>query len=99
MEETFRILGYVEARKQYHPEQDKKKRVRALRPSGFMSKSLTKAQMNWTVWKKELLSGVEGVGHFDPIIRGFPVRIMTDHLNSSLMQTKLKQPDKVLAWC
>jgi len=96
VEEAFKALEDVSVRKRYDEEMNAKRTARTLRPLGFMSKSLTKAQMNWTVWEKELLGGVEGTLHFESIVRGFPTRILTDHLNSTLMPVELKQPDKVL---
>ena len=41
-----------------------------LRPLGFFSKSLSKAQQNWTTWERELLVVVDMTEHSRSIIAG-----------------------------
>ena len=67
-----------------------------LRPLGFFSKSLSKAQQNWTTWERELLVVVEMTEHFRSIIAGSEVIIHTDHLNNTVLNLALSHPDKIL---
>ena len=67
-----------------------------LRPLGFFSKSLSKAQQNWTTWERELLVVVEMTEHFRSVIAGSEVIIHTDHLNNTLLNLALSHPDKIL---
>ena len=67
-----------------------------MQPLGFFSKSLSKAQVNWATWDRELFAIVVGLDHFRSIVAGSHVVIHTDHLNNTVMNVDLKQPDKIL---
>ena len=57
------------------------------KPLGFYTRKLNAAQLNYTVWEKELLGIVKGLKAFEGIVKGFVLTIHTDHLN--LLYNKL----------
>jgi len=99
IETAFETLRDTEKRKQYDDTlgmaSSRRSRL-TLRPLGMFSKSLTKAQQNWTTWERELLVVVEALEHFRSVVAGMSVFIHTDHLNNTSHTTALSYPDKIL---
>ena len=97
--EAYARLVDTEKRRQYDESLGLSKRPRSrldLRPLGFFSKSLSKAQQNWTTWEKEFLVVIEICEHFRSVVAGSLVIIHTDHLNNTVMNLALSHPDKIL---
>ena len=67
-----------------------------LRPLGFFSKSLSKAQQSWPTWEREILIVLLALVHFRIIVTGMVVVIHTDHLNNTVLGENLTRPDKIL---
>ena len=67
-----------------------------LRLLGLFSKSLTLAEQNWTTWERELLVVIKTCEHFRSIVAATEVIIHTDHLNNTVLNLALTQPDKIL---
>ena len=67
-----------------------------LRPLGYFSQSLTRAQQAWPVWERELLAVLLTLLHFRAVVTGHKVVIHTDHLNNTVMGAVLTNPDKIL---
>jgi len=89
----------VEKRKQYDEElglSAKRKSRVDMRPLGFYSKSLSKAQQKWPTWERELLAALLALVHFRSIVAGAVVEIHTDHLNNTVVNQALSNPDKIL---
>ena len=62
VEEAYEVLQSNESRKEYDDLlglHEKRRSRMDMRPLGFFSKSLSKAQQNWTTWERELLVVVE----------------------------------------
>ena len=99
LSKAYETLTSDELRRQYDESLGlaTKRRSRIdLRPLGFFSKSLTPAEQNWTTWERELLVVILACEHFRSILAGAEVVIHTDHLNNTVMNLALKQPDKIL---
>ena len=99
LDTAFSVLHDVGQRKEYDDSLGLATHRRGrlnLRPLGMFSKTLTKAQQNWTTWERELLVVVEALEHFRPMVAGMPVIIHTDHLNNTSHTTALSYPDKIL---
>ena len=62
----------------------------------FFSKKLTKAQLNYGVGEKEMLSVVEALREFRTMISGYPIDVFIDHKNWS-HDSKIKNA-RVLRW-
>ena len=96
---SYNVLSDVPSRAAYDEELGLEKlfksRIRLV-PLGFFSKSLSGAQMNWATWDRELFSIVASIDHFSSIVTGATVVISTDHLNNTVLNLDLKQPDKIL---
>ena len=99
IQDAFDVLGDVEKRAAYDQSLGLEKQHIArinLQPLGFFSKSLTGAQVNWTTWDRELFAVVSAIEHFSSLVSGATCVIATDHLNNTVMNVDLKQPDKIL---
>ena len=99
IQEAYEVLIDVESRKRYDESLGlaARKRTRLdLHPLGFFSKSLSKAQQNWTVWERELLVVIEACEFFRSMVAGCEVHVHTDHLNNTILGDKLSHPDKIL---
>ena len=99
VDRAYQTLSDASARKAYDQQlglASKRKDRSELRPLGFFSKSLSKAQQAWTVWERELLAAVEVLTHFYSLLAGLVVILHTDHLNSTVLSQALRQPEKVL---
>ena len=59
-------------------------------------KKIRKAQQNSTTWERELLVVIETCEHFRSIAAGAEVVIHTDHLNNTVLNQALLNPDKIL---
>ena len=82
IEQAFVELSDVARRKVYDEsiELNKSRKTRVnLRPLGFFSKSLSKAQQSWPTWERELLAVLQTLLHFRTILTGQEVVIHTDH--------------------
>ena len=89
----------VEKRKQYDEElglSAKRKSRVDMRPLGFYAKSLSKAQQKWPTWERELLAALLSLVHFRSIVAGAIVEVHTDHLNNTVVNQALSNPDKIL---
>ena len=99
IEDAHEVLGPVENRKAYDEqiglEKVHKSRI-DLQPLGFFSKSLSGAQRNWATWDRELFAVVASLEHFSSMVSGSTVVIATDHLNNTVLNVDLKQPEKIL---
>ena len=97
--EAHQEISDVANRKEYDAKigllTSKKKRV-DMRPLGFFSKSLSKAQQNWPTWERELLAVLLALVHFRSIVAGAYVEIHTDHLNNTVLNQALSNHDKIL---
>ena len=97
--DAYSKLSDVDARMDYDASlglaQKRRSRV-DMRPLGFFSKSLTKAQQNWPTWERELLAVLLALVHFRSIVAGAHVEIHTDHLNNTVLSQALSNPDKIL---
>ena len=92
VEKAFDTLCDVEAQTKYDESLglSAKRRSRIdLRPLGFYSKSLSKAQQSWSVWERELLAVLETITHFSSMLTGQAVIIHTDHLNNTVLGNNL----------
>ena len=99
IEKAYQVLSHTSARADYDASIGlaEKRRARIdLKPLGFFSKSLTKAQINWTVWEKELSAVVMAVDFFRPIVAGTRLVIHSDHLNNTVLAHVLADPSKIL---
>jgi hypothetical protein len=99
IEDAFSVLRDKDQRQAYDISVglSEKRRARIdLRPLGFFSKSLQKAQRNWPVWERELYAVLMSIVHFKPILCGATVVIHTDHLNNTTLSENLSNPDKIL---
>lgn len=99
LEEAHRVLSDAQLRSEYDSTLGVTRRrqtLTQLRPLAMFSKSLDATQRNWTTWERELLSAVEGLESFGSVVSGMPVILRTDHLNSTLLASALKYPDKIL---
>jgi RNase H-like domain found in reverse transcriptase len=71
---------------------------RKLRAVGFYSKSLSPAEMNYSIHNQELLAVIRALRHWSHLLRGMPpdrpVLIWTDHKNL----TYWAEPHKVGPW-
>ncbi|CAE8623312.1 unnamed protein product, partial [Polarella glacialis] len=98
LDRAAELLSDVSARRSFDETAGhgaRRKRVDLL-PLGFFSRSLSRAQMNWATWERELLAAVEAVNHWTSILSGPHVIFHTDHLNGTVMTSTLKYPDKIL---
>ena len=99
VKEAFETLGDVELRRAYDLSiglsASRRPRI-DLRPLGFFSKSLSKAQQAWPTWERELLSVLLTIMHYRSILEGQVVHIHTDHLNNTVLGENLTSPDKIL---
>jgi len=99
VQEAYSVLADKEKRHLYDESLGlaAKRRSRIdLRPLGFFSKSLSKAQQNWPTWERELLAVLLCLLHFRTIVAGQEVVIHTDHLNNTVLGENLTSPDKIL---
>ena len=62
----------------------------------FMSKSLTGAQLNWSVKEKECYTIVYALKRFEYLLRGRRFKLFTDHSNLLYLQSESSQ--KVIRW-
>ena len=67
------------------------------KPIAFFSQKLNRAQKNYTMTEKELLSIVECVKEFRNILFGYPIRVFSDHKNLVHAAT-LSQSQRVMRW-
>ena len=62
----------------------------------FMSKSLSGAQLNWSVKEKECFAIVWALKRFEYLLRGRHFKLFTDHSNLLYLQSESSQ--KVVRW-
>jgi len=68
------------------------------KPLAYYSQKLNKAQRNYTLTEKGLLSIVETLKEFRNILLlGYEVEVYTDHLNL-MHKTTLKESQQVMKW-
>jgi hypothetical protein len=48
-------------------------------PLGFFSKKLSKSEVNYSTFDRELLAAVSGIKHFRSRLEGHPFQLLTDH--------------------
>ncbi len=48
-------------------------------PLGFFSKKLSKSEVNYSTFDRELLTAVSGIKHFRSWLEGHPFQLWTDH--------------------
>jgi len=48
-------------------------------PLGFFSKKLSKTEVNYSTFDRELLAAVSGIKHFRSRLEGRPFQVWTDH--------------------
>ena len=99
IKEAHAVLGDVAARRDYDSKIGLEKvhgSRMSLVPLGFFSKSLNETQRNWPTWDRELFAVIAALEHFSSIVSGATVVLATDHLNNTVMNVDLKQPDKIL---
>ncbi len=48
-------------------------------PLGFFSKKLSKSEVNYSTFDRELLAAVSGIKHFRTRLEGRPFELWTDH--------------------
>jgi len=63
----------------------------------YASSTLTKAERNYCVTKKELLAVIVFLDHFRPYLMGTPSTVRTDHGSLTWIQ-KFKQPEGQIAF-
>ena len=99
IEDAYAVLSDVQARIGYDESLGlaaKRKTRIDLRPLGFFSKSLSRAQQSWPTWERELLAVLLTLMHFRTVCTGMIVVIHTDHLNNTVLGANLTSPDKIL---
>jgi hypothetical protein len=69
-----------------------------LKPIGFYSKSMSKAQRNYAVVEKELLAVVMGIEHFHQYLYGSQFKVFTDHRPLSWLLEKKDSSARLTRW-
>ena len=74
------------------------RRENIFRPICYASKTLNKAQENYTTTKKELLTIVYSYDNFRPYILGSKVTLYTDHATIWYLMMKKEAKPRLIRW-